>query len=409
VTYAMKTYIDGEEAEDWGLPPSAWNGGESGMWWIGWSDADFEDAAYDLEVYVEDEMQAEASIEIGGRPTARPAFRNVVFAEDVTKDDEPTSPGYLLPAGAAEVYAFFDYENMRQGDEWSQVWYVDGEEAYAESDDWPETGDGNFWVSVSSKSGLAQGRYRLELYLEGEMTATSDFWVVGESGGKTGGASFDEIIFAKGVTRRGDPTGEATEFPSGTDQVHLFSDYEGMQDGLNFNEVWYIDDEEVLDIPYEWEGGEEGTFYDYIYSSSGALPDGAYMVELSVEGQMLQSGEITIGEGRQTKPPKEEKLDGVILEGYIKDASTKRGIRGALFIVLKPGVLLQDFEWDESQVYTMAETDRQGYFQLKDALDADAEFSIAVAAKGYEPIGGDSIPIEEMAADLPLEILLESK
>jgi hypothetical protein len=32
-----------------------------------------------------------------------------------------------------------------------------------------------------------------------------------------------------------------------------------------------------------------------------------------------------------------------------------------------------------------------------------------VAAKGYEPIGGDSIPIEEMAADLPLEILLESK
>lgn len=411
VTYAMETYIDGQdETEDWGLPPTAWSGGESGMWWIGWSDADFEDATYDLKVYVQEEVLAQASIEIGGRPSGDPAFRSLVFSDGVTKKDEPTNPGYLLPVGATEAYAFFDYANMGQRDEWTQIWYLDGKEVFSKSERWSDEGDGSFWTSVVNKSGLEPGRYRLELYIEDKLTDTSDFWVVGDSSGKSGGASFAEIVFAEGVTRRGDPTGETDEFPSGIEEMHVFSDYEGMQNGLDFTEVWYIDDVKVLEIPYEWEWDDEGTFYDYIYSDSGALPDGEYKVELAVEGQVLQSGETTVGEGRQTKPPQDEdKSEGVILEGYIKDASTKKGIRGAMFIVLLPDVLLRDFDWDESQVLALAESDRNGYLKLEDPLDPDGEYSIVVTAKGYEPIGGDGILISELAEELPLEILLEAE
>lgn len=411
VTYAMETYVDGQdETEDWGLPPTVWNGGESGMWWIGWSDADLEDGSYDLKVYVQEEMLAQASIEIGGRPSGDPAFRSLVFSDGVTQKNEPTNPGYLLPVGATEVYAFFDYENMGTRDEWTQIWYADGEEVFSKSDRWSDAGDGNFWTSVVNKSGLEPGRYRLELYIEDELKATSDFWVVGDSSSKSGGASFDEIIFAEGVTRRGDPMGETDKFSSGIEEMHIFSDYEGMQDGLDFTEVWYIDDVKVLEIPYEWEWDDKGTFYDYIYSDSGALPDGAYKVELAVEGQVLQTGEIAVGQGRQTRPPKDEhEPQGVILEGYIKDASTKKGIRGAMFIVLLPDVLLRDFDWDESQVLILAESDRNGYFELEDPLDPDGEYSIVVAAKGYEPIGGDGISIAELMEELPLEILLESE
>jgi hypothetical protein len=410
VTYVMQTYIDGQEAEDWGLSPTVWNGGESGMWWIGWDDADFEDALYDLEVYVEDEMLAEASIEIGGQASGDPAFRNIVFSDGVTSKDEPTNPGYLLPGEANEVYAFFDYENMGQRDEWTQTWYINGKESYTKDDNWAGAKEGSFWVSVSNKSGLEAGRYRLELYIEDELKATSDFWVVGGSSEETGEMSFGEIIFAEGVTRRGTPVDEGVAFPSGLEEVHIFSDYEGMQDGLDFAEVWYIDDVQVLELPHEWDLGEEGTFHDYIYSSSGALPDGAYKVELLVKGQVLNSGEMTIGQGRQTKPPPDEdEPEGIILDGYIKDASTQKGIRGAMFIVLLPDVLLRDFEWDESQVLTMAESDRKGYFELEDSLDADGEYSIIVAAKGYEPIGGDGILISELAEKLPLEVLLESE
>jgi hypothetical protein len=86
-----------------------------------------------------------------------------------------------------------------------------------------------------------------------------------------------------------------------------------------------------------------------------------------------------------------------------------RGIRGALFIVLKPEVLLRDFEWDESQVLTLGETDRNGYFQLEDPLDPDGKFSIIVAAKEYEPVGEDGIPVKELVEELPLEIFLEAQ
>jgi S1-C subfamily serine protease len=410
VVYSMETYIDGSEAPDWGLTPSVWNGGDSGMWWIGWDDADFADARYDLEIYVADEMLAEASIEIGGRASADPVFRNIVFSEDVTSDDEPTEPGYLLSAGAQDVYAFFDFENMARGDEWSQIWYIDGEEAYRESNQWADAEEGSFWISVTSRAGLDPGRYRLELYIEGDLATTSDFWVVGEPGGQEGGASFDEIVFAEGVTRGGDPVGKADQFPSGAEEIHIFSDYEGMQNGLDFAEVWYIDDVKVLETPFEWDLEAEGAFYDYIYSNSGALPDGDYRVELLVEGQVLQSGETIVGKGGQARPPgKRDEPEGVILEGYITDASTGRAIRGALFIVLLPDVRLRDFEWDESQVLTMGETDRRGYFELKDPLDPDDAYSIVVAAQGYESIGGDDIPVSELAEDLPLEIMLEAE
>jgi len=290
------------------------------------------------------------------------------------------------------------------------VWYADGEQVFEDDDEWAASAKGSFWISVINNAGIGPGRYRLELYIEDDLKATSDFWVVGETDQDGDGASFDDIIFAKNVSRRGDPVGKTTEFPSGTEQIHIFSDYQGMQDGLDFQEVWYIDDVKVLESPYEWELGEEGTFYDYIYSSAGALPDGAYKVELLVEGQVLQEGEAIVGEADRPRPtPTPTKTAGVILEGYVKDASTMRGIRGALFIVLQPGVLLADFEWDESQVLTLAETDRQGYFELEDALDPEGEFSIIVAAKGYQPVGGDNVSIEELAAELPLEIFLEAE
>ncbi|MFZ5916097.1 MAG: S1 family peptidase [Chloroflexota bacterium] len=410
VVYGMKTYIDGREAEDWSLPPTVWNGGESGMWWIGWSDAEFEDATYDLEIYVEDDTLAEASIEVGGQPSGDPAFRNIVFSDGVTRSDEPTNPGYLLTAGVTEVYAFFDFQNMAASSEWSQVWYSNGEEVYSESDRWSSDEEGSFWISVINSAGIEAGRYRLELYIEDILSATSDFWVVGDSTGQGDGASFDEIVFAEGVTRRGEPTGETDAFPSGAQEIHIFADYQGMQDGLDFEEMWYIDDVMVLEIPYEWDMGELGTFYDYIYSNSGPLPDGDYRVDLMIEGQVLRSGETTVGEGRQDKPPDDEDdTEGVVLDGYVRDASTAKGIQGAFFIVLLPDVTLADFEWDESQVLVLAETDRNGYFQLEDALDPEESYSIVVAAQGYEPIGGDDISIAELAEELPLEIVLEAK
>ncbi|MCD6554048.1 MAG: hypothetical protein DRI52_05300 [Chloroflexi bacterium] len=394
VTYEMKTYIDGVEAPDWSLAPTSWDGYEEGMWWIGWDDAPFEDADYEMELYVEGEKLASASITIGGRPTKDPTFSNIVFSDG-------TDEGYLFSEGATKVTATFDFANMDE-EKWQQVWYKDGKQIAADTDVWSGKSKGQTSVSLTSKKGLEQGHYRLELFIEDQLAATSDFWVVGE-GGTTTGASFSEIIFAEGVDRRGNPVKPDTAFPTALPELHVFSDYEGMEDGLPFREVWYINDEPVLDTDVEWEWGEEGTFHDYVYSSQGVLPDGEYKIELYVENQLLREGSCMIGEGDNPPPPPPPPPgDEVTIYGSVLDADTQKGIRGALFLVLKPGITLDEFQFTEDEVEVYAETDRNGEFEL-DPLPADGVYSMVILADGYWPAGGDDISVQ----DLPLPVVVE--
>ncbi|MBC7249985.1 MAG: trypsin-like peptidase domain-containing protein [Anaerolineae bacterium] len=398
VTYEMKTYIDGVEEPDWSLAPTPWDGYNEGMWWIGWDDASFEDADYDFELYVEEELMASASITIGGRPSREPTFSNIVFSDG-------TSEGYVFSEGVEKITAYFDFDNMGR-EEWQYVWYQDGEEIISDTDTWNESSSGQTNVWLSSRRGFGQGHYRLELYIEDQLAATSDFWVLSE-GGTTTGASFSEIIFAEGVDRRGNPVKPDIAFPSGLPELHVLSEYEGMEDGLPFREVWYINDEQVLDTDVEWEWGEEGTFHDYIYSSRGVLPDGEYKIELYVENHLLQEGSCTIGEGENPPPPPPPPPgDEITLYGTVLDADTQRGIRGALFVVLKPGISLDEFQYTEDEVEAYAETDRNGEFEL-DPLPADGVYSMLVLAEGYWPAGGDDIPVQ--ALDLPLVIELEAQ
>lgn len=393
VTYEMKTYIDGAEEPDWSLPPTQWSGYNEGLWWIGWDDAPFEDADYDMELYVEGEMLASASITIGGRPTQEPTFSNIVFSDG-------TNEGYLLSEGATTVTATFDFANMGK-EKWQQVWYQAGEEIAADEGVWAGKSTGQTGIELSSRQGFEQGHYRLELYIKDRLAATSDFWVVGEDGTTTG-ASFGEVVFAQGVDRRGNPVKPGTAFPTGLSELHVFSDYEGMEDGLPFREVWYINDEQVLDSDVEWEWGETGIFHDYVYSSRGALPDGEYKIELYVENQLLQEGTCLIGKGENPPPPPPPPPgDEVTIYGSVVDADTQKGIRGAVFIVLKPGITLDEFQFNEDEVEAYAETDRRGEFELP-PLPADGVYSMLVLAEGYWPAGGDDIAV----ADLPLPVMI---
>jgi hypothetical protein len=54
--------------------------------------------------------------------------------------------------------------------------------------------------------------------------------------------------------------------------------------------------------------------------------------------------------------------------GRITDADTGRGISGAVFLVLQPGITVDTFRWREEEVYAWAETDRRSYFELSTRL-----------------------------------------
>jgi S1-C subfamily serine protease len=84
-------------------------------------------------------------------------------------------------------------------------------------------------------------------------------------------------------------------------------------------------------------------------------------------------------------PPAE---DGVTLKGKIVDANTKKGVPGALMIVLQPGVSADQFEesgFSEDLVATIGTADRSGNYQTTPLLPRGQTYTVIVGAKGYAP------------------------
>lgn len=406
-TLEMKVLIDGQEAPEWGLPAGPWGGSQQGLWWIGWAEAEFLDGVYKLVPYVDGEKMGEAQIEIGAVQASGPRFENLTLSLNKTAQDGPQEPTVLLPAGAQEFHAFFDYDNMTDGTEWTRMSYIDGKWEGTQTSWWDGGRRGSYWLSITSTDGLAPGAYRLVLEVEDELAALTDFWVTGDEGS---GASFDQVTFAEGIDQKGNPVAAAQSFASGLEELHAFSGYSGMEDGMDFSVNWFIDGQKVIESPEEWDGGESGSWHYYIWSDSGNLPDGEYNLELAIAGQVLQSATTTVGTGAPPPDPDPKPEDGVQLQGVITDLDSGRPIAGAIFLVLKPGITLDTFQWSDDEIYASGEADRQGFFKLNWPLERGQCYSMIVGANGYWPYGEDDVCIPQDAASvLELPARLEKK
>ena len=86
-------------------------------------------------------------------------------------------------------------------------------------------------------------------------------------------------------------------------------------------------------------------------------------------------------------------------------ADTGRGIAGALFVVLQPGVTIAEWSKDYSQdkIYAIGTADGSGNYQLDKSLPRGQSYSMAILAKNYRPVTDDGI---EVTADMesPREI-----
>jgi hypothetical protein len=404
----MKVFIDGSEAPEWGLPAGPWNGGQQGLWWIVWSDADFQDGVYRLVPYVDGAKMGEAQIEIGGAETREPRFENLTLSLNKTAQDEPQEATVLLPAGTREFYGFVDYENMTDGNEWTRTLFVDGKWSGTKTAWWDGGRRGSYWFSVTSTDGLAPGAYRLVLAVKDELVALTDFWVTGDGGSAP---SFGPITFAQGISRLGNPVATAESFASGVEELHAFSDYSGMEDGMDFVVHWYIDDRKVVESPEEWQDGESGTWHYYIWSDTGVLPDGEYRLELTVSGQVLQSATTSVGAGTLPRPDDPDRPeDGVQIQGTITDLDSGRPIPGAVFLVLKPGITLNTFQWTDAEILASGEADRQGFFKLNWPLERGQCYTMIVGADGYWLSAEDDICIpQDTPSVLDVPVRLQKK
>jgi S1-C subfamily serine protease len=96
--------------------------------------------------------------------------------------------------------------------------------------------------------------------------------------------------------------------------------------------------------------------------------------------------------------------DGVVLTGKIVDANTKRGVAGALLIILQPGVPFEEFQssgFDENLVATVGTADRNGKYQTSPALERGQTYTVVIGAKGYQPrVFEDGLEITADDADV---------
>jgi hypothetical protein len=106
------------------------------------------------------------------------------------------------------------------------------------------------------------------------------------------------MIFADGVTDDDEPTDEFDAMPSGVTQVCGFWDYEGMEDGMSWEALWFIDGELSEDgsiLDDTWVGGDSGNWWACIIDEEQGLADGLYELIISVEGESQGSRAIFVG------------------------------------------------------------------------------------------------------------------
>ncbi len=110
------------------------------------------------------------------------------------------------------------------------------------------------------------------------------------------------LLFSTGVTIDDEPTEVFALIPSNPSRVCGFWDYEGMQDGMTWDALWYLDGELSEDasvIADTWVGGEAGNWWVCVLDEEFGLPDGLYELVLQIEGDFAGSDAVHVGDDRQ--------------------------------------------------------------------------------------------------------------
>ncbi len=342
--------------------------------------------------------------------TTGPRVDDVKFATAVDRNGNAVSPGTRFASGATALYATFNFSDFRKGTELAYAWYLDGKQAVQDKIVASSAGSGTDWLSVANNSKpLPDGKYELMMAVDGKEQFRGAVTVGGANTPVSTGAKWGPLTFAQGVDKSNKPVSPANQFPSGTKEIYAFWDFSGTSDGAEWTRVWYLDDQEVLRNTASWNQGESGNFWVTIYSKS-ALPDGAFRLELYLGEELMQSGTFVIGEGQVTPPVVND--EGVQIFGAITDADTGRGIPGAVFVVLKPGVTVAKWATDfaEESIFTMGTADASGNYQLDKPLTRGQAYSMVIMAKNYRPVTDDGIEItQDMASPREVNVALRKR
>ncbi len=136
------------------------------------------------------------------QPAAAPHFANLVFSPQVTADGRPINPSAILPSGGKAIHATFDFQGMRNGLQWSQVWTMNGKPVVQQPGQWSDGAQGRKTLSLSNRDGLPDATYQMFVTV-GEQVVIQGEVVVGHRASDSDTEVSGQVVDAR--TNRGIP------------------------------------------------------------------------------------------------------------------------------------------------------------------------------------------------------------
>lgn len=391
--YEVRVTIDGQPSETFSLPPVRWSGGTNGLWHVGSSGQPWPNGDYEFRILINGQPAERATITIGGPAMERPTFTNITFG--VLNNGEFAGEGYILPAGNT-VTARFVYRSMVPGTPWTALWYYNGtllREAVANTAWTADDGaNGLFSLPFEAVNGFLPGTYRLELYIDRLLAATGDFVIAGAQEGAVP-RIFSDIRFIRTRSPLELPVANpSSSYPDGANTIYALFNWEQIAPGTLWTMRWRVDDDIFFQQTVPWNSQESGTDFTTRLTATGGLPDGRYTLELLVNNILLSSSTVSVGIG-QLSIDELASASGALLNGRIIDQDTLEGISGATFVLISEDFSVADFTWDQEQIYALAITDREGYFEIDRPLRFESPYSVLIAVDGYLPVAADGFAV----------------
>ncbi|MBN1311416.1 MAG: trypsin-like peptidase domain-containing protein [Anaerolineae bacterium] len=403
--YEIRVTSNGIEVPEFSLGPLAWGGGRSGSWYVGTENRLWPDGPYEFTLLLNGQAVATAGISVGDASTA-PTFSNLAFGIPDGLGGFRTS-GMLFPAETKQIDAQFSFSDMIDDTDWTEIWYLDGQEVFRTTRLWDKGPNGQTTVSAVNYEGLPLGTYRLELLIGQQMAATADIILAGTSSQQSESAVFSNPRIANDITRENEPAGvTGSVMPLGTNTLYAFMDWDLMPNGTQWTYRWFLDGRLVASSTQAWNNGGVGENFWVSLSSDQALPEGSYAVEVLVENRPMFSKDVSIGSGTRPVSGEQQGSETVEISGTVIDALTGKGIPGALIAVLDVKLESPDFTYDEAEIYSQAISDQEGHFALSRALPRGNYYTVFVFADGYITIVEDNFTIRSTQTS-PVEIRIE--
>jgi S1-C subfamily serine protease len=116
-----------------------------------------------------------------------------------------------------------------------------------------------------------------------------------------GGVELSNLVFSPDVDSN-QPSDIVVLLPSGSQKVCGFWDYDGMEEGMGWDAIWYVDgvqNENGSILEDTWVGGSSGNWWVCIVDEEFGLTDGLYELVLQVEGEPQGSEAIYVGDDHE--------------------------------------------------------------------------------------------------------------